>query len=510
MNLIKIFDTTLRDGEQSPGFSMNTVEKVQVAKQLDKLGVDVIEAGFPVTSPDDFEAVSKISKVVVNAEVCALCRAVEKDIQVAFDSVKSAKKPKLHTFLATSPIHMEYKLKKTPEEVLAMAVKGVKFAKSLCDQVVFSPEDATRSDPQFLYTVLREVINAGANVINIPDTVGYFAPEEYGLFIKGIYDNVIKPWNEAHPSEDEIIISTHCQNDLGMATANSLSGVLNGAKEIQCTINGIGERAGNASLEEVVMALKTRSDFYGFDTSINTKELYTSSRLITAITGVPVQPNKAIVGANAFAHESGIHQDGILKNRETYEIMKAEDIGLLENKLVLGKHSGRHALKNRLAELGFVLSETELDEVFVKFKDLADKKKEIFDEDLRLLFSNTELLQEKESFVLKKLEVHSGTQIGGHAVVSIEKTFENSLIVEAEGFGDGPVDAAFGAVNELLQIPNKLLEYSVNAVTSGIDAQATVNVRLEVNGKIYTASAADTDIITASVKSFIKALGLSL
>lgn len=510
MGLIKIFDTTLRDGEQSPGFSMNTSEKVQVARQLDKLGVDVIEAGFPITSPDDFEAVSKIALVVENAEVCALCRAVEKDIQVAFDSVKNAKKPKLHTFLATSPIHMEYKLKKSPQEVLAMAVNGVEFAKSLCDQVVFSPEDATRSQPEFLYTVLREVVNVGANVINIPDTVGYFAPEEYGLFIKGIYENVIKPWNDTHPSEEEITISTHCQNDLGMATANSLSGVLNGAKEIQCTINGIGERAGNASLEEVVMALRTRSDFYGFDTAINSKELYTSSKLITAITGVPVQPNKAIVGANAFAHESGIHQDGILKNRETYEIMKAEDIGLLENKLVLGKHSGRHALKNRLAELGFVLSETELDEVFVKFKDLADKKKEIFDEDLRLLFSSDSILGEKELFTLKKLEIHSGSEIGGHAVISIVKNSEPGVVLETEGFGDGPVDAAFGAVNELLQIPNKLLEYSVNAVTSGIDAQATVNVRVEINGRIYTASAADTDIINASVKSYIKALGQSV
>jgi 2-isopropylmalate synthase len=490
---IKIFDTTLRDGEQSPGFSMNTAEKVQVAKQLDKLGVDVIEAGFPVTSPDDFEAIQKISQVVEFAEVCALCRSVEKDILVGYESVKLAKKPKIHTFIATSPIHREFKLKMTKEQVLKKAIESVKLASSLTHGVVFSPEDGTRTEPEFLYEVLEAVITAGATVLNIPDTVGYSMPEEYADLIRNIRKHVrgIK----------RVGISTHCQNDLGMATANSLSGIYAGADEIQCTINGIGERGGNASLEEVVMAIKTRKDFYKAQTDINTKQIWASSKLITTITGVPVQPNKAIVGANSFAHESGIHQDGVLKNRETYEIMSPSDIGLDNNNLVLGKHSGRHALQNKLKELGFDLQEAELNKVFADFKNLADKKKNIYDEDLRLLLSGE--TKKEGGFSLVDLDINCGTKNTPTAKVELEK---DGKIYTAQRDGDGPVDAVFGAINEILQIPNNLLEYSVNAVTAGIDAQATVSVKLESDGKIYNSTSSDTDIVVASAKAYLQAL----
>ena len=500
---IKIFDTTLRDGEQSPGFSMNTNEKIQVARALDRLKVDVIEAGFPVTSPDDFEAVSKISEVVKYAEVCALCRAVEKDIQIAFDSVKNAKKPKIHTFIATSPIHREFKLKKSKQEILEMAVNGVKLAKSLVPQVVFSPEDGFRTEQEYLHQVIQAVIEAGADVINIPDTVGYATPDEFKKAISDLYQEVILPFNQKN--QTEVIISTHCQNDLGMATANSLAGTLGGAKEIQCTINGIGERAGNASLEEVVMAIETRKDFYNFTTGINTKEIYPTSKLITAITGVPVQPNKAIVGANAFAHESGIHQDGVLKNPETYEIMKAEDIGLEKNKLVLGKHSGRHAIKIRLQELGYELKAEELEVFYNNFKILADKKKQVFDQDLHLLMRQQENIDFKEKFVLKNVEISCGTKAKAKSKLELEvlnSTQEYELKIE-DGLGDGPVDACYGAINKIVKIENKLLEYSVNAVTSGIDAQATVNVRVQIGDKIYTASSSDTDIVVASCRAYL-------
>ncbi len=519
---ITIFDTTLRDGEQSPGFSMNNNEKIQVAKQLDRLRVDVIEAGFPITSPDDFEAVSRISQVINYSEVCALARAVEKDIQIAYESVKKAKKPKIHTFIATSPIHRKFKLKKSKEEILEMAVKGVVLAKSLVPKVVFSPEDGVRTEQDYLHQVVQATLEAGADVINIPDTVGYATPEEYHQMIKNLFEKIIKPWNEAHPKKDEVIISTHCQNDLGMATANSLSGVLGGAREIQCTINGIGERAGNASLEEVVMALKTRSDFYKFNTEINTKEIYPASKLITAITGVPVQPNKAIVGANAFAHESGIHQDGVLKNPETYEIMKAEDIGLEKNKLVLGKHSGRHAIKIRLGELGYNLNEKELSDFYDRFKILADKKKQIFDQDLHLLVREQDMKEgDQAQFELLNLDIHCGTLNQPVAMIelkfsgdnfeiedaNVEVTKQNSYyLIKSTAKGDGPVDAAYGAINQVIRVPNKLLEYSVNAVTSGIDAQATVNVRVEIESQIKTASSSDTDIVVASCKAYLEAL----
>jgi 2-isopropylmalate synthase len=504
-NKIKIFDTTLRDGEQSPGFSMNTAEKIQVARQLDKMGVDVIEAGFPVTSKDDFEAVSKIAEIIETAEVCALCRAVESDLQTGFEAIKKAKKPKIHTFIATSPIHMKYKLKMSPDKVKQKAIEAVRFTKSLCNEIVFSPEDASRSEKDFLYEIIEAVIEAGATVINIPDTVGYSTPEEFGKLINDIRQNV--------RNINGIGLSTHCQNDLGMATANSLAGVLNGADEIQCTINGIGERAGNASLEEVVMAIQTRKDFYGMETMVNTREIYPASKLITVITGVKVQPNKAIVGANAFAHESGIHQDGVLKHRETYEIMRAEDVGLEKNKIVLGKHSGRHALKNRFEELGYSFDQEQLDKLFVDFKSLADKKKEVFDEDLRLLTQQEDSKNLKTDWKLKSLQINCGTIESPTAnieLIKIDQQNGNQTVYKASATGDGPVDASYTAVNQLIGIPNKLLEYSVNAVTVGIDAQATVNVKVQIGKNIVTSSDSDTDIITASVKAYIKAFSAKI
>jgi 2-isopropylmalate synthase len=483
---------------------MNTSEKIQVARALDRLKVDVIEAGFPVTSPDDFEAVSKISEIVQYAEVCALSRAVEKDIKIAFESLKKAKKPKIHTFIATSPIHREFKLKKSKQEILEMAVNAVKLAKSLVPQVVFSPEDGFRTEKDYLHEVIKAVIEAGADVINIPDTVGYATPDEFRETIFLLHQEVVAPFNQKN--QKEVIISTHCQNDLGMATANSLAGILGGAKEIQCTINGIGERAGNASLEEVVMAIHTRKDFYKFTTGIKTTEIYPTSKLITAITGVPVQPNKAIVGSNAFAHESGIHQDGVLKNPQTYEIMKAEDIGLEKNKLVLGKHSGRHAIKIRLQELGYELKDTELDNFYNKFKALADKKKQVFDQDLHLLIGSDQDIQDNQKYILKDLEISCGTKSKAKSKLEtkvLDKVTKQYIIKVQEAVGDGPVDACYTAINNLVKIDNKLLEYSVNAVTSGIDAQATVNVRVQINDKIYTASSSDTDIVVASCKAYL-------
>ncbi len=495
---IRFFDTTLRDGEQSPGFSMSIDEKIQVARQLDRLGVDTIEAGFPITSNDDFEAVSKISAVVKNAEVCGLCRAVEKDILRAYEAIKNAKKPVIHTFISTSPVHRDFKLGKSKEEVLNMAVKAVKLAKSLCDRVIFSPEDATRTEKDYLYQVLEEVIKAGADTLNIADTVGYSTPEEFKEFIEDIVKNV--------KGIENVVISTHCQNDLGLATANSLAGVLGGAREIQATINGIGERAGNASLEECVMAIETRKDFYGFESKINTKEIYPSSRLVTTITGISVQPNKAIVGANAFAHESGIHQDGMLKNRDTYEIMKPEDVGIEKTKIVLGKHSGRHALKTRLKALGIELEDERLNEVFVDFKELADKKKQIYDEDLYLLVNNNSTGE--TVYELKDIVISCGTVSKPSAVVILSHNTEGEK--HAVGSGDGPVDSAYQAINKIINIPNKLLEYGVNAVTEGIDAQATVSVKIEVNERLFSGSSSNTDITVASVIAYIDALNKAI
>lgn len=494
---IKIFDTTLRDGEQAPGYSMNLEQKIRMARQLEKLGVDVIEAGFPIASPEDFESVKEIAKACKTAEVCGLARASKKDIQTCWDAIKNAKKPRIHTFLSTSPVHMKHKLKKEPEEVLQMAIDAVKFAKSLCDRVDFSPEDATRTEPEFLYKVIEEVIKAGADTINIPDTVGYTTPNEFGELIKGIKENV--------PNINEVIIATHCHNDLGLAVANSIAGIENGARQIECTINGIGERAGNAALEEIIMTLRTRKDIYDFKTNIKTKELYPTSKLLTMITGVSVQPNKAIVGANAFAHESGIHQDGYLKNRETYEIMTPESVGVKQSKLVLGKHSGRHALKSRLEELDYQLNEKDLDKLFVKFKELADKKKEIFNEDLYLLLTDETSFEPAYKF--KELFVICGNKQDPEAELVLIK---NGIEKTAKNKGDGPVDAAYGAVKKIVNLPNRLLEYSVNSVTEGIDAQATVSVRIKIKDKTYSGSSSDTDIVVASVKAYLDALNRAI
>ena len=486
---VKIFDTTLRDGEQSPGCSMNIEEKVRLAKQLEKLGVDTIEAGFPIASPDDFSAVSEISAILKNAEVCGLARALEKDIKKAWDAIKKAKKPRIHTFLATSDIHLKYKLKMTRKEALKQAVLMVKYAKSLCDRVDFSPEDAARSDKLYLYEVLSAVIEAGADTINIPDTVGYAMPEEFGELIADIIKNVplIKKKN--------IIVSTHCHNDLGLAVANSLAGVINGASQIECTINGIGERAGNASLEEVVMAISTRKGFFNLKTGIITKEIYPTSKLLTQITGVKVQPNKAIVGANAFAHEAGIHQDGILKQRETYEIMKPEDLGINKTKLILGKHSGSHAFNDRLNELGFNLNKEELEDAFIKFKVLADKKKNVYDEDIALIASESGKVI-KETYILKTLNVVCGTHgLPTASIILIDK--DGKEHAEAK-IGDGPVDAIYQAVNSILGIKNKLLEFLIKEVTEGIDAQAVVTV--------YFGRGSSTDIVVASAHAYLNAL----
>ncbi len=497
-NYVKIFDTTLRDGEQAPGNSMNLDEKVRLALQLERLGVDVIEAGFPIASPDDFAAVQAIARQCKKAEVCGLARATEKDIQCAFDAIKEAKKPRIHTFLATSEIHLKHKLKKTEAEVLEMAISAVRFARSLCERVDFSPEDACRSNRGFMFKVLEAVIAEGADTLNIPDTVGYTTPEEYADLIAAIIREV--------PGADKVIISTHCHDDLGMAVANSLAGVKAGARQIECTINGIGERAGNAALEEVVMALQTRSDYYGIHTGINTKEIYPSSKLLSSITGVPVQPNKAIVGANAFAHESGIHQDGVLKQRATYEIMQPTDVGIDSNKIVLGKHSGRHAIKDRLETLGYELSAEELEDVFVKFKELADKKKQIFDADLHLLVNEGDLTE--NAYTFKNLKVVCGNKTTPCAEMIVVSPAGDEIFSEA--VGDGPVDAAYGAVNKILQVENQLMEYSVNAITEGIDAQATVNVQVMVDGQIYSGNSNDTDIVVASVKAYLDCLNRAL
>lgn len=496
-NYVKIFDTTLRDGEQAPGNSMNLSEKLRLARQLERLGVDVLEAGFPIASPDDFEAVKTIAGTCPKMEICGLARAVEKDITAAWEAVKEANKPRIHTFIATSPVHMEFKLKKTPEEVLKMAVAAVKLCKSYCDRVDFSPEDAVRSEPKFLYEVLQAVIEAGADTINIPDTVGYATPEEFGRLIAGIIANV--------PNIEGVIVSTHCHDDLGLAVANSLAGVKNGARQIECTINGIGERAGNASLEECVMALQTRKDFYHLKHGIKTKELYPTSRLLTSITGVPVQPNKAIVGANAFAHEAGIHQDGVLKKRSTYEIMRAQDVGLESNAIVLGKHSGRHALKDRLIKLGYELEDEELNEVYIRFTELADKKKKVFDEDLILLIKKE---NPQDQFKLKDLFVTAGTTQKPWAEVVVFDPEGRELQASAEG--TGPVDAAYQAVNEIIKVENTLLEYTVSAVTQGIDSQAVVAIQISKDGHIFSGSSGETDIVVASTKAYLEALNRAI
>lgn len=491
MKRVKIFDTTLRDGEQSPGCSMNLEEKVEVAKQLEKLGVDIIEAGFAVASEGDFKAIQEISKVIKNAVVTSLARATKGDISRAYEAIKYAKYPRIHTFIATSDIHLEYKLKKTRKEVLAITKEMVSFAKSLCDDVEFSCEDATRTDLNYMCEVIETAINSGATVINIPDTVGYTTPNEYSHIIKYVKENV----KNIHKAE----ISVHCHNDLGLAVANSIAAIEAGADQIECTINGIGERAGNAALEEIVMLMNTRKDIFSKETNINTKEIITTSQLVSYITGVKVQPNKAIVGDNAFAHESGIHQHGVLNNRSTYEILTPESIGLLTNKVVLGKHSGKHAFKDKVEKLGFNLTENELICSFKEFKNLLDKKKEVYDKDIIAIVHN-ETISTEEIIILNRFNVSSGDNVSAIATVSLNIEGEDFESVE---MGDGPVDAAFKAIQRIIGISYKLTSYNVSSVSRGKDAQGEAVVKVDKSDIEYTGRGLSTDVVKASILAYI-------
>ncbi|MEE9423773.1 MAG: 2-isopropylmalate synthase [Methylococcales bacterium] len=491
-----IFDTTLRDGEQSPGASMTRDEKVRIAKALERLKVDVIEAGFPAASDGDFESVQAVATNITESVVCGLARALERDLDHAAEALKKAKRFRIHTFIATSPIHMQNKLRMKPDQVVEMAVKAVKRARNYTDDVEFSPEDAGRSDPDFLCRILEAVIDAGARTLNIPDTVGYSVPGEFGPMIGQLIERI--------PNADKAVFSVHCHNDLGLAVANSLSAVLHGARQIECTINGLGERAGNAALEEVVMAVKTRNDVFSCQPAIDTREILACSRLISSITGFPVQPNKAIVGANAFAHESGIHQDGVLKHRETYEIMKAEDVGWTANRMVLGKHSGRNAFRARMAELGEEFAtEEELNRTFARFKALADKKHEIFDDDLQALISSS--TGDEVNEIVKLVSLHVCTETGETPEASIVLTVEGEE-KSGRAHGSGVVDATFMAIESIVNSQSTLQLYSVNSITSGTDAQGKVAVRLEKDGRIVNGKGAHTDIVIASAKAYLNTL----
>ncbi len=493
-----IFDTTLRDGEQSPGASMTRDEKVRIAKMLEKMRVDVIEAGFAIASVGDFESVRAVAEVIKDSTVCSLARAVRGDIERAGEAIKPANSGRIHTFIATSPIHMKYKLQMEPPKVLEQAVAAIKLARQFTDDVEFSLEDASRSEFEFMCRIIESVIDAGARTINLPDTVGYGEPSEYGLLFRRLIENV--------PNSDKAIFSTHCHNDLGLAVANSLSAVMHGARQVECTINGLGERAGNAALEEIVMAIKTRKDLMPVETHIDISHIVPTSRLVSSITGFPVQPNKAIVGANAFAHESGIHQDGILKHRETYEIMRAEDVGWNTNKLVLGKHSGRAAVKARLEALGITFAtQEELNAAFTRFKELADKKHEIFDEDLQALVSDTQPHALVETYHLGDMEVicKTGQNPAAKLILNV-----NGKDIETQASGSGPVDATFKAIENVVNSGAHLQLYSVNAITEGTDSQGDVTVRLEKDGYIVNGVGADTDIITASAKAYLHALNI--
>jgi 2-isopropylmalate synthase len=494
MRIIKIFDTTLRDGEQSPGASMNVPEKVTLARQLAKLGVDIIEAGFAYSSPGDFEAIRTIGNEVEGPVICSLARAREEDIKKAWEALKDAPRRRIHTFHSTSDIHLKYQFRISREEALKRSVEMVKLARSFLEDVEFSPMDATRTDVHFLCEVIEAVIDAGASTVNIPDTVGYSIPLEFGTMIKTIHEKV--------NNISKAVISVHCHNDLGLATANSLSAVLNGAGQIECTINGIGERAGNCSMEEVAMALRTRRDIFQADTRIHTEEIMRTSRLVTKITGISVQPNKAIVGANAFAHESGIHQDGLLKEKSTYEIMKPESVGLHATKLVLGKHSGRHAFKTRLKDLGYVLTDEELNRTFERFKKLADQKKDIFDEDIEAMISE-DVTKVPEIYSLLDLYIVSGISQKPTATVKL-RVGEN--VIDRMEHGDGPVDATYKAIAAMTDTKSHLLKFEVKGITGGTDALGEVVVSLEEDGRTVRGHGADTDIIVASAKAYINAL----
>jgi len=512
-NTVLVFDTTLRDGEQSPGATLHTQEKIEIARQLARLGVDIIEAGFPAASPGDLEAVQRVAGTVGTGDgpvIAGLARAVKGDIDKAWEAGRPAAKPRIHTFIATSDIHMKHKLRMTRQEVIDRVGEMVSHAKQYCDDVEFSPEDAGRSDPEFLYEVLGVAVRAGATTLNIPDTVGYTMPEEFGRLIHDIIANT--------PGADRVVISVHTHNDLGLATANALAGVLNGARQVECTVNGIGERAGNCSLEEVVMALYTRRPFFNLHTNIIHQEIHRTSDMVSRYTGMVIQPNKAIVGANAFAHEAGIHQDGVLKHKRTYEIMDAQTIGLAESKLVLGKHSGRHAFRIKLQEMGYELEGEQLNEVFMRFKKLADKKKDVTDADIEAIVAD-EVYQPPETYHLDHVQVSCGDHSIPTATVRLTKA--DGSVHTGASTGTGPVDAAYQAINSIVQVPNRLLEFSVQAVTEGIDAVGDVTVRIEseepVGGeisatterrgrRIFSGRGADTDIVVASAKAYMQAL----
>jgi len=495
---IRIFDTTLRDGEQSPGASMTRDEKLRIARQLERLRVDVIEAGFAASSNGDFECVRSIAAHIKESIICSLARANDRDISRAGEALKPAARARIHTFIATSALHMEKKLRMTPDQVFEQARLSVRFARKLCDDVEFSPEDGYRSEPDFLCRVLETVINEGARTINIPDTVGYAVPELFGEFIKMLRERV--------PNSDKAVWSVHCHNDLGMAVANSLAGVkIGGARQVECTINGLGERAGNCSLEEVVMAVKTRRDHFGLTLGIDTTQIVAASRMVSQTTGFVVQPNKAVVGANAFAHASGIHQDGVLKARDTYEIMRAEDVGWAANKIVLGKLSGRNAFKQRLQELGIDLdSEADVNAAFARFKDLADRKSEIFDEDIIALVGDESVTHEQEHYRLLTLDQRSGTGERPHASVAFTMGAQEFKV---DSDGNGPVDASLKAIESKVQSGAELVLYSVNAITSGsTESQGEVTVRLQLGGRVVNGVGADPDIVVASAKAYLAAL----
>jgi 2-isopropylmalate synthase len=499
-DVVKIFDTTLRDGEQSPGVALNVEEKLEIAQALERMRVDIIEAGFPASSPGDFESVTEIAKKVRGSVIAGLARAVPGDVDACWEAVRHAESPRIHVFLSSSDIHIMHQLEKDREQVLEMAREMVKRAKSYTSDVEFSPMDATRSEPAYVFRMLTECIDAGATTINIPDTVGYAIPEEFAEFIRRIQENV--------PNVHKAVLSVHCHNDLGLAVANSLAAVRAGARQVEVCVNGIGERAGNASLEEVVMAIKTRADFFDLRTNIDTTQIYRTSRLVSQLTGMAVQPNKAIVGANAFRHQSGIHQHGVTKLRQTYEIMDPADIGHPRGTvLVLNKNSGRHGLKSRLEELGYELTSEELDRLFVAFKELADKKGEIDDRDLDALVSG-ERRSVEDIYKLDLLQVSCGNHLIPTATVRV--IGPNGSTAETTATGTGPVDASFKALDELVGVPNKLLEYSVNSVTEGIDAQGEVTVRIEVDGRTFLGRGADTDIVVASAKALLNALNRAI
>lgn len=494
MKKIYIFDTTLRDGEQTPGVALNPQEKLEIAKHLEAMGVDVIEAGFPMASNGDFEGVKLIAQNIKNSVVNALARANKADIDRAYEAIKYAPKKRIHTFLATSDLHMKYKLKMTEDEVLTKAREMVAYAKTLVDDVEFSPEDGSRTRPEFLYKVLEAVIDAGATVLNIPDTVGYATPEEFGALIRGIRENV--------PNIAKAIISVHCHNDLGLAVANSLAAVENGAEQVEVAVNGLGERAGNAALEEVVMALKTRKDIYNCETSVVSERIYRVSSIVSHFSGVTVQPNKAIVGVNAFAHESGIHQDGVLKHRETYEIMTPESVGFKTNNMVLGKHSGRHAFEDRVTTLGYNLTKDQINEGFKKFKELADKKKEISDRDIEALI-NQEVVTFEDYYTVKSFNISTGNSIVTTATVTIN--YNEAEITEA-ACGEGPVDTLYKAIEKAIDIKPTLIDFSINAITSGSDALGEVKVKLELGDRKVLGIGVSPSIIEASLTAYMNAL----